>query len=176
MRETETKGRNFTMLLPTIIMGSIAATLILIGYTRGEGQHIIGLRTAGTMTVQILPLLMSAFIVAGMLQVLIPRDILTTWVGIESGIRGIMIGTIAGGLAPGGPFVSLPIAAGLLRSGASVGTMVAFLTGWSLWAVGRLPMEVGILGWKLTLIRLACTFFFPPVAGLLANGFFSNLV
>jgi uncharacterized membrane protein YraQ (UPF0718 family) len=176
MTETEKKGRNFTMLLPTIIMGFIAATLILIGYTRGEGQHIIGLRTAGTMTVQILPLLMSAFIVAGMAQVLIPRDILTTWVGIESGIRGIMIGTIAGGLAPGGPFVSLPIAAGLLRSGASVGTMVAFLTGWSLWAVGRLPMEVGILGWKLTLIRLACTFFFPPVAGILANRFFSNLV
>ena len=49
--------------------------------------------------------------------------------------------------------LSLPVAAGLLRSGAGVGTMVAFLTGWSLWAVGRIPMEVGVLGWKFTLIR-----------------------
>ena len=46
---------------------------------------------------------------------------------------------------------------------------VAFLTGWSLWALGRLPMEVGILGWKFTLVRLASTFVFPPLAGLMAQ-------
>jgi uncharacterized membrane protein YraQ (UPF0718 family) len=99
---------------------------------------------------------------------------LSRWVGQESGLRGILIGTLAGGIAPGGPYVSLPLAAGLLRSGASIGTMVAFLTGWSLWAVSRLPMEVGILGWKLTFIRLACTFFFPPIAGIIAQLLFSG--
>jgi uncharacterized membrane protein YraQ (UPF0718 family) len=92
---------------------------LLIGYLRGGGQHIIGLRTAGNMTVQILPLLVCAFTVAGMAQVLIPHDIVAKWVGMESGIRGIIIGTIAGGFAPGGPYVSLPIASGLLRSGAA---------------------------------------------------------
>ncbi|MFB0507032.1 MAG: permease [Thermodesulfobacteriota bacterium] len=164
------------MLFPTITMALIAGILILIGYLRGGGEHIIGLRRAGNMTIQILPLLACAFTVAGMVQVLIPHDILVKWVGVKSGIRGIMIGTIAGGFAPGGPYISLPIAAGLLRAGASVGTMVAFLTGWSLWAVGRLPMELGIMGWKFTLIRLACTFFFPPIAGILANRFFSALI
>jgi len=127
------------------------------------------------MTVQILPLLVFAFIVAGMVQILLPRELLSKWVGAESGIRGILIGTVAGGLSPGGPYVSLPIVAGLLRSGASVGTMVAFLTGWSLWAVSRLPMEVGILGWKFTAIRIASTFFFPPIAGLLAQTFFGGV-
>jgi hypothetical protein len=52
--------------------------------------------------------------------------------------------------------------------------MVAFVTAWSLWAVGRLPMDIGILGWKFTVVRLACTFFFPPIAGLLAQLFFSG--
>jgi hypothetical protein len=52
--------------------------------------------------------------------------------------------------------------------------MVAFLTGWSLVAVSRLPMEVGILGWKFTLIRIASTFFFPPIAGLIAQAFFGG--
>jgi hypothetical protein len=173
---TGKKRRDPKMLFPTITMGLIAGILILIAYLRGGGEHIIGLRKAGNMTIQILPLLACAFTVAGMAQVLIPHDILVKWVGAESGMRGIMIGTIAGGFAPGGPYVSLPIAAGLLRAGASVGTMVAFLTGWSLWAVGRLPMEVGIMGWRFTLIRLACTFFFPPMAGILANRFFSTLI
>jgi uncharacterized membrane protein YraQ (UPF0718 family) len=96
-------------------------------------------------------------------------------VGGESGLRGILIGTVAGGLTPGGPYVSLPIVAGLLKAGAGVGTMVAYLTAWSLWAVGRLPMEFGMLGWRFTLVRLACTFFFPPIAGLIAQIFFSNI-
>ncbi len=74
-------------------------------------------------------------------------------------MRGIIIGTVAGGLTPGGPYVSLPVVAALLCSGVGMGTMVAFLTGWSMWAVSRLPMEVGILGWKFTIIRLASTFF-----------------
>ena len=160
------------MLIPTIAMGVLAVTLLCIGYSKGQGQHINGIRLAFNMTAGVLPLLLFAFVTAGMIQVLIPQEQISKWVGTESGIRGIMIGTVAGGLCPGGPYVSLPIVAGLLRSGAGLGTMVAFVTGWSLWAVGRLPMEVGILGWKFTLIRLASTFFFPPIAGLLAQAVF----
>ena len=160
------------MLIPTLIMGLLAAALVITGYYKGEGDHLVGMRSALNTTVQILPLLVFAFVVAGMVQALLPQELLSKWLGAESGIRGIFIGTVAGGLSPGGPYVSLPIAAGLLRSGAGVGTMVAYLTGWSLWAVSRWPMEVGILGWRLTLIRVACTFFFPPIAGLIAHTFF----
>ncbi len=167
-------GRNSPMLVPTIIMGGLATVLVLIGYFRGQGQHIAGIKSALTMTAEILPLLISAFVIAGMIQILLPKEIVSRWVGVESGMRGIFIGTVAGGLTPGGPFVSLPIVAGLMHSGASIGTMVAFVTGWSLWAFVRLPMEVGILGWKFTAIRLACTFFFPPVAGFIAQVFFSG--
>ncbi len=162
------------MLIPTIILGVLAIILLFIGYQKGGGEHILGLKSAGNLLLQIIPLLIFAFIVAGMIQVLIPTEIISKWVGTESGFRGILVGTAVGGLMPGGPFISLPIAAGLLRVGASTGTMVALLTGWSLLAFSRLPMEIGIMGWKFTLIRLACTFFFPPIAGLIANQFFSH--
>ena len=163
------------MLIPTIIMGVIAIALLVIGYYRGGGEHILGLKSGGILLLQILPLLIFAFIIAGMIQALVPTELISKWVGAESGIRGILIGTVVGGLMPGGPFVCLPIAAGLLRVGASVGTMVAFLAAWSLWAIGRLPMDIAILGWQFTLIRLACTFFFPPIAGLIANALFPNV-
>lgn len=168
------KRGNSQMLIPTIVMGILAIVLILIGYFKGEGVHIDGIKSAASLGLKILPLLVFAFIVAGMVQVLIPQEVLMRWVGAKSGIRGILIGTVAGGFSPGGPFVNLPIAIALLKSGASIGTTVAFLTGWSLWAVSRLPLEVGILGWKFTVIRLACTFFFPPIAGLIAQTLFSN--
>ena len=162
------------MLIPTMVMGVLAVALLTIGYVRGQGQHLVGLKSALDMIIEILPLLVFAFIMAGMVQVLLPRELISKWVGAESGMRGILIGTIAGGFSPGGPYVSLPIVAGLLRTGAGIGTMVAFLTGWSLWAVARLPMEIGILGWKFTGIRMACTFFFPPIAGLIAQSLFGR--
>jgi len=161
------------MVIATVIMGVLAIILVSVGYYKGGGEHVLGLKSAMNMTIQILPLVILAFIVAGMIQTLVSHEFLSKWIGKGSGIRGILIGTVAGGLTPGGPYVSLPIAAGLLRSGASIGTMVAFLTGWSLWAVGRLPIEVGIMGWKFTLIRMVSTFFFPPIAGLIANKLFS---
>jgi uncharacterized membrane protein YraQ (UPF0718 family) len=163
------------MLIPTIVMGVIALALLIIGYQKGGGEHILGLKSGGILLLQILPLLIFAFIIAGMIPVLVPAELISTWIGEGSGIRGILIGTVVGGFMPGGPYVSLPIAAGLLRVGASVGTMVAFITAWSLWAVSRLPLDIAILGWQFTLIRLACTFFFPPIAGLIANALFHNV-
>ena len=160
------------MLIPTIIMGVLAITLFIISYQKG--LHIQGFKITGSMLSQILPLLVFAMIVAGMVQVLVPREIISKWVGAESGFRGILIGSVVGGFMPGGPYISLPLAAGLLRTGASIGTMVALLTGWSLWAFSRAPMEIGILGWQFWLIRMACTFFFPPIAGLIANAFFAH--
>ncbi len=163
------------MLVPTIIMGVFALVLFFISYQKGGGEHILGLKISGNLLIQILPLMIFAFVVAGMIQVLIPPEIVSRWIGAESGVRGILIGTAMGALTPSGPFVSMPIAAGLLRTGASIGTMVAFITGWSLLAVSRMPMEIGIMGWKFALIRLACVFFFPPVAGLIANTLFSHI-
>ncbi len=163
------------MLIPTIIMAVLAIVLLAIGYSKGNGQHIQGLGSGLKMIVEIIPLLLFAFIVAGMIQVLLPQELLSRWIGEESGLKGILIGTLAGGVTPGGPYVSLPVVAGLLKAGAGVGTLVAFLTAWSLWAVARLPMEIGILGWKFTFIRLACTFFFPPIAGYLAHFVFSGV-
>lgn len=163
------------MLIPTIIMAVLAIFLLAIGYSKGEGQHVQGLNSGLKMIVEIIPLLLFAFIVAGMIQVLLPQELLSRWIGEESGLKGILIGTLAGGVTPGGPYVSLPVVAGLLKAGAGVGTLVAFLTAWSLWAVARLPMEIGILGWKFTFVRLACTFFFPPIAGLIAQFAFSGV-
>ena len=163
------------MLVTTIIMGVIAVVLLFIGYQKGGGEHILGLKSAWSMMLQVIPLLVVAFIMAGMIQVLIPTELISKWIGAESGLRGILIGTVVGAFAPGGPFISLPIAAGLLRAGASIGTMVAFITGWSIFGFNRLPMEIGLLGWKFTLIRLTCSFLFPMVAGLIANLFFSRV-
>lgn len=163
------------MLYSTIVMALLALVFIALAYAKGGGVHIQGLKAAGKMMVDIAPMLFFAFIVAGIVPLLVPQEFMDKYLGAESGWRGLFIGALAGGLSPGGPFVSMPIALGLLRSGAGVGVMVAYLTGWSLLAISRIPLEVGILGWKFALIRFACTFFFAPIAGYIANLLFSGI-
>ncbi len=163
------------MFVPTLVMGALAVILVFLAYRQGKDLHVEGFKRSVVMLKEILPLLFLAFVVAGMVQVLIPKEQIAKWIGDESGMKGILIGSIVGGFAPGGPYVSLPIVAGLLKTGASVGTMVAFLTGWSLLAFGRLPMELGILGWKFTLVRLVSVCIFPPIAGWIAQTFFAGV-
>ncbi len=158
------------MLISTFIIGVLTIIFFIIGYYKGV--HIAGLKIALNMAKEVMPLLIFAFIMSGMIQVILPKELIMKWIGKEAGIKGILIGTIAGSLAPGGPYVNLPLVAVLLKLGASTGTMVSFLTGWLLLSISRLPMEVGILGWKFTIIRLLSTFFFPPIAGLIAERFF----
>jgi uncharacterized membrane protein YraQ (UPF0718 family) len=163
------------MLVPTIIMGVLAVIFLVLAYFKGDNAHIEGLKAGGNLLLQVAPLLIFAFIIAGIIPLLIPQEQISKWVGAESGMRGIFIGTVVGGCLPGGPYVAMPVVAGLLQVGAGVGTMVALMTGWSLLAFSRLPLEIGIMGWKFTLIRLACSFFFPPIAGFLANRIFGNV-
>ncbi|MFH1003263.1 MAG: permease, partial [Chloroflexota bacterium] len=139
------------------------------------GAHLVGRTSAGSLMLQDIPLQLFAIIVAGMVQTLIPSEAISQWVGTKSGLRGILIGSIAGALSPGGPYINLPIAAGLMRAGASLSTMVAFLTSWSVISVARLPLEIGIMGWRFVVVRLACSLSFPIIAGLLANKFFSGI-
>jgi uncharacterized membrane protein YraQ (UPF0718 family) len=163
------KIMNSNIFWPTVIMFLIALALFIVASLQGEGKNVAGLKSAWVMTYQIIPLLMFAFIVAGMVQVLIPREVIARWVGDESGMRGILFGTLAGAITPGGPYITLPIAAGLMKAGAGTGTMVAYVTAWSLIAVARLPLMVGIMGWRFTWIHLASVIIFAPLAGLIAQ-------
>ncbi len=153
---------------PTLFMAVLTMVVFYAAYKRGV--HLEGLKAAWTMLFELLPILVFAFLLAGLVQYLVPEELLSVWVGERSGFKGILIGSLAGACAPGGPYVSFPIAAALLRSGAGIPTMVAFVTGWSLWALARIPLEVGILGWRFALIRLASVCLFPPLAGVIAQG------
>lgn len=158
--------------IATLVMVSVALVLIIIAYLRGDGSLSAGLKDGGRTLLNILPLLLAAFTVAGLAQILIPKELIVAWLGQDSGLKGILIASGVGALTPGGPFVSYPLVAVLYHSGAGIGPVVAFVTAWSLWAVTRLPMELAIVGPRLTMIRLISTLIFPPLAGLIANQLF----
>ena len=153
----------------TLILAAVAAALLAVAFWRGRDLPLAGLLTAGRSLWRNLPLLLLGFVVAGLAQVLIPKDLITRWLGSGAGIKGILIGCVVGGLAPGAPYATFPLVAALYRGGASLGTVVGFVSAWGLWSVSRLPVEMALIDPKPALVRYAVTFLMPPVAGLLAE-------
>lgn len=155
----------------TLILAAAAVILLVIAFFQGRDLPLAGLQAAGRTLWRNLPLLLLSFIIAGLAQVLIPRDLITNWIGAESGIKGILISCVVGGLVPGAPYAVFPIVAALYKAGASLGAVVGFVSAWALWSVSRLPVEMALIDPKPALIRYAVTFVVPPIAGLLAQAF-----
>jgi uncharacterized membrane protein YraQ (UPF0718 family) len=155
------------MIILAVIFGVIALL-------EGKPVFLSGANSGLKLFWGILPMLFFAFILAGFIQALIPKEAINRWIGKESGLKGIFIGCLAGSLVPGGPYTSFPIVASLVKTGASIGTVVSFITAWSLWAFTRLPIEIAAVGFKLAFVRLASTFIFPPLAGIIAQFLFGR--
>lgn len=155
-------------------LGFMIGLLALLGalaFWRGGAPLLReGLGQGGDLLLRFGLLIAVSFLAAGVVQTLIPRDWVEGALGSESGIKGILIATAAGAITPSGPFVSMPIAVLLLRSGAAPAAVVAFLTAWSLLAVHRLvAWEIPILGARFAALRYGVCILLPILAGLVTR-------
>ena len=153
-----------------VILSLMAVGLGVFTYIKDPALTWSGLREGGDTLVGILPVLIPAFLVGGLLPKVLPQELMGRWLGDESGLRGIVVATFVGAATPGGPFVAFPVVAGLLKSGAGVAPMAAFITAWGSLAFNRVfVFDIPMLGWKFTLARLAATLVFPMMIGFITK-------
>lgn len=157
-----------------LVLLSFAAIATAFAFHKGVVRE--GFVESGKLIVQMGPLLLVAFVLAGMCSVLISPETIGDWLGREAGFRGLFVGTLAGALTPAGPFVAFPLLAVLLKSGASVGAVTSYLTAWALLGLHRVAaFEIPILGWRFALVRYLVSLAAPVVIGFLAQLLSSKL-
>lgn len=111
-----------------------------------------------------------SFLVAGLAETLMPREWVAAALGEEAGVKALFVASAAGMITPAGPFVSMPLAAGMLRSGAAPASVIVFLSSWSLLALHRLiAWEIPILGASFALTRYVACLVLPILVGLIAR-------
>lgn len=152
-----------------LLMGVVVVALLGLAYWRGADMPLAGLMAGGRALWQNLPMVLLGFAIAGLIQVLVPGEMISRWLGAQAGARGVLVACVAGGLVPGPPYAVFPLAAGLYKAGAGLGPVVSFVTAWALWSVVRLPIEMALIDPKVALVRYGVTFVVPPLAGLLAS-------
>ena len=154
----------------TLVLAVIAVVLLAIAYYRGRELPLEGLLTAGRTLWRNLPILLLGFIAAGLVQVIVPKELISRWLGGQAGVKGVLIACVTGGLVPGSPYAVFPLLGAFYQAGAGLGAVVGFISAWALWSVTRLPIEMALIDPKVALIRYGITFIVPPIAGLIANG------
>jgi uncharacterized membrane protein YraQ (UPF0718 family) len=119
---------------------------------------------------QVAPLICGGLAIAGLAQVLIPREAVSRWLGAEAGMRGLFIAEIAGAITPGGPFGSFALVYALGQVGADIGVLITYLTAWTTLSLMRLVVwEIPFLGLPFALFRFVLCLPMGIVAGLLAR-------
>ncbi len=154
----------------TMIMIGAALVLLVTVYLKSPQSAAKGLNSAIALIVAIAPRMLAAFVIAGLIQAVIPEESIVRWMGKGSGFKGISIGTVIGTLTPGGPMTHFPVVATLFKMGVGIGPLVSYLTAWGLFGLQRIIMwELPFLGPRVVLIRVASSILFPFLAGVLSH-------
>jgi len=170
MQKNADKKKNPFKDLSFLIFAIIALIAGGICCSKGKEAFHRGLDTSWSMFLTVAPRMGAAFLMAGFVEVLVPKNLITKWIGEKSGFRGILIATAAGVLTPGGPMVSFPLIAALYKLGAHMGPLVGYLTSWELLGIQRIIVwEIPFMGMKFVSLRFLVSLSFPIIAGMIAT-------
>ena len=101
----------------------------------------------------ILPIMLAFIGLIGLLLGLVSPEIIARYLGQGAGWWATLTAFVLGAVLYIASLVSIPLAASLLRAGASVTTIAAFLTGLMMVNTVTLPLEIKYLGKKMALSR-----------------------
>ena len=153
-----------------LILLAVTVVVAVLAFAKDRSLPLEGLYAGGRLFGSVWIELLLGFLIAGLIEVLIPSSQMAGWMGSSSPPRGILIGWLAGLALPGGPYLLFPIAANLFRNGAAPGVVIAFVTAKTLVSPIRiLTYEAPLLGWPLTLAQCLPALLLPPVVGVLGE-------
>jgi len=116
---------------------------------------------------QVLPVI---FLLTVVIEVLVPKEMITQGFGENSGIKGNLFSLLLGSISAGPIYAAFPISKILLKKGASITNIVIILSSWAVIKIPMLANEVKFLGVKFMGIRWLLT-----VSSIFAMGYLMAL-
>jgi uncharacterized protein len=159
-----------------LLLAALALGLAFVAWQRSPDLPLVGLKSAARMFGGVWPDIVLGFVIAGLLDVLLPGSVFARWLTNQSPSSAIALGWLSGLLIPGGPYVVFPLAGRLVQHGVAPGAIITFITAKTLLSPIRMfTYEAPLLGWPITLARFIPAVLLPPVLGLLGQKLYEVL-
>jgi hypothetical protein len=152
-----------------IILWSSVAALGFMAWQRGRTVLVSSAREGAMDFINIVPRIALGVIGSGYIAAIIPPQVITGWLGPDSGWSGVLAAVIAGAATPGGPVVGFSIGAVALKSGGGAPQVIAYVVAWALFAFQRLILwEIPFMPARFVWFRAAVSVPFPFLAAAIA--------
>ena len=156
------------LVIDIILWGSVAA-VGFIAFRRGRLVLTTSLREGSMDFINIVPRIALGVIGSGYIAAVIPQEIITGWLGPDSGWLGVLTAVVAGAATPGGPVVGFSIGAVALKAGGGAPQVIAYVVAWALFAFQRLLLwEIPFMPARFVWFRAAVSLPFPFLAAAIA--------
>ena len=156
------------LIIDIILWGSVAA-LGFMAWQRGRTVLVSSAREGTMDFVNIVPRIALGVIGSGYIAAVIPSEVITGWLGPNSGWSGVLAAVIAGAATPGGPVIGFSIGAVALKSGGGAPQVIAYVVAWALFAFQRLILwEIPFMPARFVWFRAAVSLPFPFLAAAIA--------
>ena len=139
---------------PTIIFINLFALgCLILAFTKDRAKTKQSVKVAVKSFFRILPTVLIIIIFIGLLLGFVPPSEISKVVGEQSGFSGVLLIALLGAILHIQAFISFPLAGALLKSGASISAVAAFITSLTMVGMVTLPLEIKELGKKIALLR-----------------------
>jgi len=153
--------------LTVIVINLIAVVWLIFSVVKNKSKTKESLKIALKTFFKTLPMIIIIIIFIGFLLGFLPPDIISKVVGEQAGFLGILVTAVLGSVLFVPALISFPLAASLLKGGASIISVAAFITTLTMIGVVTLPLEIKEMGKKLTILRNVFSFVFAIIIALI---------
>ncbi|BAT57760.1 hypothetical protein GJW-30_1_00270 [Variibacter gotjawalensis] len=144
---------------------------VLAAVAARQGRSVLKGAIKGGLVefMRLIPRIAIGVLGSGFIAEIMPEKWVATWLGPESGLAGIAIATLAGGLTPGGPMIGFAVGIAALKAGAASPQVVAYSTAWALFALHRaLLYEIPLMPARIVWLRMTASVPLPFIAAYMA--------
>ena len=133
-------------------IGTVIAVgiLTIFNYNLGIKSFSIAAYSFKEMALVIPPV----FVLLGLLDIWVPREMMMKYMGEGSGLKGIILSIIIGSAAAGPLYGAFPVAAVFMKKGVKFSNILIFIGAWSTTKIPMLLFEISALGSKFAITRL----------------------
>ncbi|MGB9133568.1 MAG: permease [Methanosarcina sp.] len=151
----------------TFVFGLFTGISVLLSFCLDREKTLLGLKKGGKMLFNILHPFLNILILISIVLFFIPDSLIVYYLGANSGWYGFGIAAFIGSitLIPG--FISYPLAAALLKQGATYGVTAVFMTTLMMVGIVTLPLEIKYFGKNAAILRNLFNLIAAVIIGIL---------
>lgn len=153
--------------IKVLVINLSALGCLIFAFVKDKTKTKESLIIAAKSFLRILPVVLIIIIFIGLLLGFVTPDGISRIIGEKSGFKGTLLAALAGTILHIPSIISFPLAAALLRSGATITAVAAFITTLTMIGTVTLPLEIKELGKKMALLRNGMSFLIAIIIALI---------